>query len=66
MQKLIFVVTVTRGTKTRYFYGEKLKEALEYAGLKRGDAFKYARFSRGQVQDGRWVRDGVYETAAAA
>ncbi len=63
MQKNIFVVTVTKGSRTRYFYGEKLKDAFDVAGLKVGDKFKYAKFSRDAVRDAEWVRPGVYATA---
>lgn len=62
IQKTIFVVTVQRGRRTRFFYGERLKDALGVAGLKIGDAFQYAKFSRGTIADARLVRSGVYET----
>jgi hypothetical protein len=44
--KAQYIVAVTRGTKTRYFYGEKLKDALRTAGLKPEEYFSYARFPR--------------------
>ena len=62
MQKDIFVVTITRGSKTRYFYGERLKDAFDVSGIKTGDKFKYAKFSRNAVRSAEWVRDGVYVT----
>jgi hypothetical protein len=63
MQKDIYVVTVTRGSKTRYSYGEKLKEALAVANPRKGESFRYARFSRSKVNESRWLGNGVYETA---
>jgi hypothetical protein len=60
MQKDIFVVTITRGRKTKFYYGEKLKEALAVAAPRVGESFKYAKFRRDRVVDARWVRDGVY------
>ena len=51
-----YAVAVTRGRKTRYFYGGTLKEALGYAKLKPGDGFAYAKFQRGTVQ---WAELGA-------
>ena len=45
-----YVVAVTRGSKTRYFYGATLNEAVNVANLKPGDGFAYAKFERGTVQ----------------
>ena len=64
MQKHIFVVTITRGRKTRFFYGERLKDALDVANPKRGETFTYAKFARSAVQRAQWF-DGTYITNAA-
>lgn len=60
IQKNIYMVTVTRGRRTRFFYGERLKDALDVAGLKPGEKFQYARFSRGSVVPAELIRPGVY------
>lgn len=49
MQKDIYVVTVTRGAKTRYSYGERLKDALAVASPRLGEKFSYAKFTRAAV-----------------
>lgn len=64
MQKNIFVVTITRGSKTRYFYGERLKDALEVANPRKGETFMYAKFAREAVQQAQWF-DGTYVSNAA-
>lgn len=64
MQANIFVVTVTRGSKTRFFYGERLKDALGTANPRRGETFTYAKFSRGATQRAQWW-DGTYTSEAA-
>ena len=57
MQKDIYVVTVTRGSRTRYTYGERLKDALSAARIKIGESFKYAHFTRGPVADAEFRGD---------
>ena len=57
MQKDIYVVTVTRGSTTRYSYGERLKDALASASIKVGETFRYARFSRGPVASAEFRGD---------
>ena len=46
-----YVVAVTRNSKTRFFYGVTLKDALAAAGkaVENGTVFSYARFERGKV-----------------
>lgn len=45
-----YAVAVTRGRRTRYSYGQTLKEALAHAKLREGEGFAYAKFERGPVQ----------------
>lgn len=46
-----YVVAVTKGNKTRYFYGAKLKDATAAAGKAlKGAVFSYCKFTRGPVQ----------------
>ncbi len=54
-----YVVAVTKGRKTRYFYGATRKEALSHAGLKKGEGFAYAKFERGPVLWGEMGPPGV-------
>ena len=49
MQSTIYVVTVTRGRRTRYSYGERLKDALAVAAPKIGERFTFAKFKRGSL-----------------
>lgn len=46
-----YVVAVTHGSKTRYFYGRHLKDALAAAGKAIPDdyPFTYARFERKSI-----------------
>lgn len=48
-----YVVAVTHGRKTRYFYGRHLKDALAAAGkaVPDGHPFSYARFERKSVTE---------------
>lgn len=66
IQKTIFVVTITRGSKTRFFYGEKLKDALAAANPRNGEAFQYAKFGRAAVQQATWNGSGTYTTELVA
>lgn len=56
--KQSYVVAVTRGRTTRYFYGTTLKDAVAAAGkrIKPGVGFAYAKFERGAVQ---WAELGA-------
>jgi hypothetical protein len=46
-----YIVAITRGRKTKYFYGQTLKEACSAAAIKNGEAFAYAKFElAGQVE----------------
>ena len=56
------LVKESGGTRRRFFYGEKLKDAMAAAGIKPGDKFTYVRFERGAVQWGEMVRKGVIAT----
>jgi hypothetical protein len=53
-----YVVAVTTGRKTRYFYGETLKEATRASGVKDGQGFAYAKFERGAVQWAEKAKNG--------
>lgn len=64
MQKDIFIVTVTRGRKTRYSYGERLKDALDAASIKVGETFNYARFTRKAVTSAEFRGDTYVESRA--
>lgn len=45
-----YVVAVTKGSKTRYFYGQRRKDAIEAAGKAlNGRVFSVARFVRESV-----------------
>lgn len=74
-----WVVSVTKGRKTRYFYGTKLADAMKCAGLKKGDIFGFARFARSAVKcgekmerkdcyidHGTWVRRSAFSKRKAA
>jgi hypothetical protein len=61
LQKDIYVVTVTRGRRTRFSYGERLKDALAVARPRIGEKFRYARFSRKEVTEAEF-RGGTYIT----
>jgi len=39
-----YVVARKRGSKTRYFWGNRLKDALGLAGLRLGEKFSYRIF----------------------
>ena len=45
--KIQYVLARTRGRKTHYFYGERLKDVLGH--VKDGEGFNYARFERGAI-----------------
>lgn len=45
--KTQYVVAVTRGRKTRYSWGEKLKDALAHANLRMGEAFVFTKLVGG-------------------
>jgi hypothetical protein len=57
-----YVIAVQRGSKTRYFYGTHLKEALKVAGLRQNERFSYARFDRAAVHRAEW-HDGSYSVS---
>lgn len=56
-----YVVAVTKGRRTRYFYGTKLKDAMNAARLKSGDGFAYACFTRGPVKWGEKTEGDCYK-----
>ena len=63
IQRNIYMVVVKRGKHTRYFYGERLKDALSVSGSVRlGERFTYARFVRCEIVGAKMERPGVYVT----
>ncbi len=56
MEKSFFVVTVKRGSKTKYGYGELLRDAIAAALVRPGEQFKYAKYVRKEVRQARFLR----------
>jgi hypothetical protein len=54
MPRTMFCVSVTRGRKTIYRYGSKMKDAVDLLKLKAGERFKYARYEHGGITAGEW------------
>lgn len=50
LQRQFYVVAVTRGRRTKFGYGERLKDAMAAAGVKDGEGFEYACYARGSKQ----------------
>ena len=57
-----YVLAVTRGSRTRWFYGEKLGELLK-ARVKVGDAFEYAKLTTGTWRRGIRTHEVSHETS---
>jgi len=60
-----FVVAVTRGRKTRFFWGVKLKDALALANLRDNERFEYAKFARGAMTKAVLTYGGTVISQAA-
>ena len=61
-----YVLAVTRGRRTRWFYGEKLGELLK-ARVKVGDGFEYAKLTTGPWRVGTRTHEvgGRYDASAS-
>lgn len=54
MTKNLYCVSVTRGRKTVYKYGEKMKDAVALLRLKAGEKFQYVKYQHQGVTSGEW------------
>ena len=54
MTKNLYCVSVTRGRKTLYKYGERMKDAVALLRLKAGEKFSYVKYQHNGVARGEW------------
>lgn len=58
--KSMYSLAVTRGRITKFYYGLKLKDAIEAAGLKPEESFTYTKFVAGDETTATWHNDNSY------
>lgn len=63
LPKVMYALAVTRGRRTRYFYGTKLKDAIDAAGLLVGESFVYTKFVAGREAEAIWRGSNVYSVS---
>lgn len=54
MPRTMFCVSVTRGRRTIYRYGSRMKDAVALLKLRSGERFKYVRYEHSGIKSGEW------------